>query len=159
MFAVWLSYWSLGAIGVRQWRCQYLTVPTAGPHPGEGVGASDVWMTAPRGAQDTPGLWNVRVPCGWTSRRERDTGNVGVNTDCGGTKPSDKHWTVWCLKKKIQCLIESSQCKLRARRPSVEASYWDVPSVKTNQPVTLSEQRGTSESICNQTTAAGIKPQ
>lgn len=69
-----LSYRSLGAIGIGQWHGQHLTVPTAGSHPGEGVGALDERVTAPRGAQDTPGLWNVRVPCGqMDGERARDS--------------------------------------------------------------------------------------
>ena len=71
---LWFSHLSLGAVGVRQWHGQSLTVPPAGAHPGEGVGASDERVAAPRGAQDTPGLWNVRVPCGRTNRRETETG-------------------------------------------------------------------------------------
>lgn len=73
---LWLSHRSLGAVGIRQWHGQPLTVPTAGAHPGEGVGASDVRVTAPRGAEDTPGLWNVRVPCTWTNG-----GREGVRAD------------------------------------------------------------------------------
>lgn len=76
---LWLPYRSLSAVGVRQRHGQPLTVPTAGAHPGEGVGASHEGVTAPRGAQDTPGLWNVRVPCGQADREGLSTDSRGRN--------------------------------------------------------------------------------
>lgn len=64
------SYRALGDVGVRQRRGQILKVPTAGAHPGEGVGASDEAVAAPRRAQDAAWLRNVGIPCGQREKRE-----------------------------------------------------------------------------------------
>lgn len=71
---LWVSHRSLGAIGIRQWHGQSLKVSTTGAHPGEGVGTSNVGVTAPWGAQDSPGLWNVRVSCGRRDTRRDSQG-------------------------------------------------------------------------------------
>lgn len=48
MYFVQLSYWSLGAVSIRQRHGQPFTVLSTGPDPGEGVGALDVGVAAPR---------------------------------------------------------------------------------------------------------------
>lgn len=72
---LWFSYRTLGDVCVRERGGQTLEVPTTRSHLGERVRALDEAITAPRGAQETARLWNVRVPC---VERQK-----GVSTDKG----------------------------------------------------------------------------
>lgn len=61
---------SFGALGVRQRFGQFLHVGPAGADLGVGVGATEVGIAAPGGAQDPPGFRNVWIP--WVeSRRQK----------------------------------------------------------------------------------------